>query len=79
MHFPGLLLEGAWRGLPRCDRSGSWTDLSLPLPDANSINLSAVLARFTGVLGADDLDDDLEILGEGDGVADLGSLLRFCP
>ena len=52
-------------------------ELSLPLPEANSINLSAVLARFTGVFGVDDLDDDLEILGEGGGVADLGSLLLF--
>ena len=62
--------------------SGSLTELlelTLPLPEANSINLSAVLARFTGVLGVDDLDDNLEILGDGDGVADLGSLRLFWP
>ena len=51
--------------------------LSLTLPEANSINLSAVLACFTGALGANNLNDDLEILGDGDGVADLSCLCLF--
>ena len=52
-------------------------ELSLLLPDANSINLSAELPRFAGVFGADDLDTDLEIFGDGDGVAVRGSLRLF--
>ena len=52
-------------------------ELSLPLPKASSINLFQVLAHFTGVFRADNLDVDLEILGDGDGVANLGSLRLF--